>query len=155
MAAKKKAVASIKIQVGAQTASASSVGTALGPHGVNIQQFCQDFNSQSSQHEKGLTLPVEITIYADRTLSFIIKSPPASVLIKKALGLPKGSQNPSKEWVGEISVEQMVEIAKVKANDMNALSIKQAVKSIAGTARSMGIRTDMNAINAMSEENEG
>jgi large subunit ribosomal protein L11 len=129
----------IKLQVPAGKANpAPPVGTALGPHGVNIQDFCAQFNSETK--DKGDTIiPVEITVYEDRSFTFITKSPPAAVLIKKAIKLKKGSGEPHKEKVGIISRAQLEEIAKTKMEDLNANDIDAAVKIIAGTARSMGV----------------
>ena len=138
--AKKKVVAVVKLQVPAQKATpAPPVGPALGPHGVSSPQFVQQFNERSKIHEAGLIIPCLITIYADKTFTFEMKSPPASVLIKKAIGLEKGSANALKEKVGKISRAKCEEIGKIKMKDLNANDAKAAGSIIAGTARSMGI----------------
>ena len=145
MSAKKKISAYIKLQLPAGKANPSPpVGPALGQHGVNIMQFCKDFNARSAPLGETI-LPVVITVYADRSYSFIMKSPPASVLIKKACGLPTskkpgaGSKEPNKTKVGSLTMAQIKEIAKEKIKDMNATDIDAAARSIAGTARSMGV----------------
>ena len=138
--AKKKIAAIIKLQVPAGRATpAPPVGPALGPHGVNAPQFVQQFNDRTKDAEPGLTIPVVITVFADRTFAFITKTPPASVLIKKACGLEKGSPEPNKEKVSSITRKQLVEIAKTKMQDLNANDIDAAVSIVAGTARSMGV----------------
>lgn len=138
--AKKKIAAIIKLQVPAGRATpAPPVGPALGPHGVNAPQFVQQFNDRTKDVEPGLTIPVVITVYADRTFSFITKTPPAAVLIRKACGLEKGSPEPNKTKVATIKRKQLEEIAKTKMQDLNANDIDAAVKIIAGTARSMGV----------------
>lgn len=130
----------VKLQVPAGKANpAPPVGTALGPHGVNIMDFCSQFNAKTK--EMGDTIvPAEITIYTDRSFTFILKSPPAAVLIKKALKLEKGSAIPHKNKVGTITKAQLEEIAKIKMKDLNANDLDAAVKIIAGTARSMGVK---------------
>lgn len=135
----KEVLTVVKLQVPAGKANpAPPVGTALGPHGLNIQDFCTQFNNQTK--EMGDTIvPVEITIFEDRSFTFITKSPPAAVLIKKAISLKKGSGVPHKEKVGTISRAQLEEIAKTKMEDLNANDMDAAVKIIAGTARSMGV----------------
>lgn len=132
----------VKLQVPAGKANpAPPVGTALGPHGVNIQAFCTQFNNET--RELGDTIiPVEITIFEDRSFTFIKKSPPAAVLIKKAINLQKGSPAPHKEKVGTITRAQLEEIAKIKMEDLNANDLDAAVKIIAGTARSMGVKVE-------------
>jgi large subunit ribosomal protein L11 len=138
--AKKKEVAQIKLQVPAGKATpAPPVGPALGPHGVSAPQFVQQFNDATKNYEPGITIPVVITVYADRSFSFITKTPPAAVLIKKAINLAKGSAEPNKTKVGKINRAQLEEIAKTKMADLNANDIDAAVKIIAGTARSMGV----------------
>lgn len=138
--AKKKVTAQIKLQVPAGRATpAPPVGPALGPHGVSAPQFVQQFNDITKNIEPGLTIPVVITVYADRSFSFITKTPPAAVLIKKALGLEKGSSEPNKIKVGTIKRDQLKEIAQTKMSDLNANDIDAAIKIIAGTARSMGV----------------
>jgi len=135
----KKIVGMIKLQIPAGAANPSPpVGPALGQHGVNIMEFCKAFNART-QKESGLIIPVVITVYADKSISFITKSPPAAVLIKKAIGLDKGSGVPHKDKVGKISQAQLNEIAKIKMEDLNAHTIEAASRIIAGTARSMGV----------------
>jgi large subunit ribosomal protein L11 len=145
MSAKKKITGYIKLQLPAGKANPSPpVGPALGQHGVNIMQFCKDFNAKSAPLGDTI-LPVVITVYADRSFSFVMKSPPASVLIKKACGLPSskkpgsGSKEPNKTKVGKLTWDQVRAFAKEKIKDMNASSIESAARSIAGTARSMGV----------------
>ncbi|HFC30128.1 MAG TPA: 50S ribosomal protein L11 [Oceanospirillales bacterium] len=139
----KKVEAYIKLQVAAGMANPSPpVGPALGQHGVNIMEFCKAFNAKTDQMEKGLPTPVVITVYNDRSFSFIIKTPPAAVLIKKAVGIKSGSGRPNTEKVGTITREQMEEIAKTKEPDLTAGSMDAAVRTIAGTARSMGVNTE-------------
>ena len=135
----KQVVTQIKVQVtGGQATPAPPVGTALGPHGVNIGQFVQQFNDQTREM-MGTTVPVVITVYNDRSFEFILKSPPAAVLLKKAAGIAKGSGNPLKNKVGTVTTAQLEEIAKMKYADLNSSSVEQAIKVIAGTARSMGL----------------
>ena len=135
----KKVIGFIKLHVpGGQANPAPPVGPALGQHGVNIMEFCKQFNAKTSD-KQGLTIPVEITVYADRSFTFITKTPPAPVLIKKAIGLQKGSGVPNRDKVGTITRAQLAEIAELKMQDLNANSIDAAVEMIAGTARSMGI----------------
>ncbi len=138
----KEVLAFIKLQIPAGKANpAPPVGTALGPHGINIQDFCSQFNNQTK--EMGDTVvPVEITVYEDRSFSFVMKSPPAAVLIKKAINLKKGSGEPHKTKVGTITRAQLEEIAKVKMEDLNANDVDAAVKIIGGTARSMGVKVE-------------
>ena len=139
----KKVEAYIKLQVPAGKANPSPpVGPALGQHGVNIMEFCKAFNAKTQSTEAGLPTPVVITVYNDRSFSFIIKTPPAAVLIKKALGLKSGSGRPNTEKVGTITRAQMEEIAKTKEPDLTAGSMDAAVRTIAGTARSMGVNTE-------------
>jgi large subunit ribosomal protein L11 len=141
--AKKKVAAVIKLQVPAQKATpAPPVGPALGPHGVSAPQFVQQFNDRTKNVEAGLTIPVVITVYADRSFDFITKTPPAAVLIKKAIGLDKGSPEPHKEKVGKISRDKLKEIAEMKMPDLNANDIDAAINIIAGTARSMGVERE-------------
>ncbi len=138
--AKKKVTALIKLQVPAGRATpAPPVGPALGPHGVSAPQFVQQFNERTKSIEAGLTIPVVITVLEDRTFSFITKTPPAAVLIKKACSLEKGSSEPNKEKVAKITRKQLEEIANMKMQDLNANDIDAAVSIIAGTARSMGV----------------
>lgn len=135
----KKVMAEVKLQIPAGQATPSPpVGPALGQRGVNIMEFCKAFNAKT-QAQQGLIIPVVITVYADRSFSFLTKTPPASVLIKKAMGIEKGSQEPAKEVIGSISRAQIEEIAKTKMPDLNANDIEGARKIIEGTARSMGV----------------
>jgi len=135
----KKVQAVVKLQIPAGKATpAPPVGTALGPHGVNIMGFCKDFNAKTAKDE-GLIIPVLVTIYADRTFSFILKTPPASVLLKRAANIAKGSAEPNKTKVGTVTMKQVEEIAKTKMPDLNADTMASAVKTVAGTARSMGL----------------
>ena len=141
--AKKKVIAMVKLQVPAQKATpAPPVGPALGPHGVSSPMFVQQFNERSKSYEAGMIVPCVITIYSDKSFSFEMKSPPASVLIKKAIGLDKGSANALKVKVGKIKRSQCAEIAKTKMKDLNANDIEAATRIIAGTARSMGIEVE-------------
>ena len=136
---KKKIAAVVKVQLNAGAATpAPPVGTALGPHGVNIMDFCKQYNA-ATESQRGNVIPVEITIYEDRSFSFITKTPPAPELIKKAAGVPKGSATPHTAKVGSITAAQVREIAQTKMPDLNATSMEAAEKIIAGTARSMGI----------------
>jgi len=135
----KKEIAQIKLQVPAGQANPTPpVGPALGQHGVNIMEFCKAFNSQT-QEKQGLIIPVVITVYADRTFSFITKTPPASILLLKAAGKEKGSGVPNRDKVGTVSLDQVREIAELKMPDLNAASMESAMSMIAGTARSMGL----------------
>ena len=135
----KKEVAKIKLQIPAGAANPSPpVGPALGQHGLNIMGFCKEFNART-QDQKGMIIPVVITVYADRSFTFITKTPPASVLIMKAAKIEKGSGEPNRKKVGSLSMAQIEEIAKLKLPDLNAVDLEAAVKSIMGTARSMGI----------------
>lgn len=139
MAPKKKVIGKIKLQIEAAKANPSPpVGPALGQHGVNIMDFCKQFNAKT-ESQAGYIIPVVIDVYDDRSFSFVTKSPPAAVLIKKALNLPKGSAVSNKDKVGQITQAQMEEIAKTKMNDLNATSLESAVKMIKGSARSMGV----------------
>lgn len=136
----KKVEAYIKLQVAAGMANPSPpVGPALGQHGVNIMEFCKAFNAQTEKVEKGLPIPVVITVYNDRSFTFITKTPPAAVLILKALGLKSGSATPNTKKVGKITRAQLEEIAKTKEPDLTAADMDAAVRTIAGTARSMGV----------------
>jgi len=135
----KKIIGNVKLQVkGGQANPSPPIGPALGQHGVNIAEFCKAFNART-QNQVGTVIPVIITIYADRTFSFITKTPPASVLLKQAAKVAKGSGEPNKNKVGEVSKKQVEEIAKTKFEDLNAYNLESAVKIIQGTARSMGI----------------
>jgi large subunit ribosomal protein L11 len=148
MSTKKKVSGYIKLQLPAGKANpAPPVGPALGQHGVNIMQFCKDFNARS-QKLGDTIVPVVITVYADRTYSFVMKSPPASILVKKACGLPtsgkpgSGSKEPNKKKVGKLTWDQVREIAQLKIKDMNTTDVEQAARTIAGTARSMGVEVE-------------
>lgn len=136
----KKVQSYIKLQVAAGKANPSPpVGPALGQHGVNIMEFCKAFNAATAEVEVGLPIPVVITVYSDRSFTFVTKTPPASVLLKKVLGLKSGSAVPNKNKVGKITREQLEEIATTKQPDLTAADMDSAVRTIAGTARSMGI----------------
>jgi len=138
--AKKRVAAVVKIQIPAGGATpAPPVGTALGPHGVAIMDFCKAYNA-ATEAQKGTIVPVEITIFEDRSFSFVTKTPPTAVLIRDTLGLEKGSQNPGKEQAGTITEAQIEEIAKTKLPDLNANDLEAAKLQVAGTARSMGIK---------------
>ena len=135
----KKVIANIKLQVSAGQANPSPpIGPALGQHGVNIMEFCKSFNAKT-QGQEGMIIPVVLTVFADRSFTYITKTPPASVLLKKAAKIAKGSGEPNREKVGEVSKKQVEEIAKLKMVDLNTTSLESAVKIIEGTARSMGI----------------
>ena len=139
----KKIVGFVKLQVPAGKANPSPpIGPALGQRGLNIMEFCKAFNAQTQGVEPGLPLPVVITAFADKSFTFVIKTPPATVLIKKAIKLDKASANPLKIKVGKITREQLEEIAKTKMKDMNAASLDAAVRTIAGSARSMGVAVE-------------
>ena len=141
--AKKKVVAYVKLQCPAGKATpAPPVGPALGPHGVSAPQFVQQFNDRTKSMEPGLTIPVVVTVYADKTFTFILKTPPAAVLIKKAIGLEKGSPESHKTKVGKIKRSQVEEIAKLKMADLSANDVNGAMRIIAGTARSMGVEVE-------------
>ena len=136
----KKVQGYVKLQVPAGSANPSPpIGPALGQQGVNIMEFCKQFNAQTQKLEKGLPIPVVITVYSDRSFTFIMKTPPASVLIRKALGIEKGSGTPNTAKVGKISRKQLEEIAKTKTPDLTAADLDAAVRTMAGTARSMGV----------------
>lgn len=135
----KKVIANIKLQIPAGKANPSPpVGPALSPHGANIMEFCKAFNART-QAEGDTIIPVVITVYADRSFSFITKTPPAAVLLRKAAGIPKGSGEPNTVKVGKISMDQVKEIAELKMKDLNTRDVKQAMNTIMGTARSMGL----------------
>ena len=135
----RKVLTTIKLQaVGGQASPAPPVGPALGQHGINIMEFCKAFNAQTQQ-DQGTTIPVVITVYEDRSFTFVTKTPPAAVLIKQAINLAKGSGEPHKEKVGKISQSQLRAIAEKKMDDLNANDVDAAIKIIAGTARSMGV----------------
>ena len=138
----KKILAMVKLQIPAGQANpAPPVGTALGHHGVNIMEFCKTFNAQTAR-EAGMITPVVITIYADRSFSFITKTPPAAVLLRKAAGLEKGSAEPNKTKVGKVTRAQVREIARLKMPDLNAANLESAASMVAGTARSMGLEVE-------------
>jgi len=141
--AKKKIAALVKLQVPAGKATpAPPVGPALGPHGVSAPQFVQQFNEKTKNLEPGLTVPVVITIYGDKSFTFIVKTPPAAVLIKKACGIEKGSPEPRKTKVAKLSAAKLREIAELKLPDLNANDVQAAMHIIAGTARSMGVEVE-------------
>jgi large subunit ribosomal protein L11 len=136
----KKVQASVKLQLPAGKATpAPPVGTALGPHGVNIMDFCKQYNAKTAKEADGMIFPVIVTIYSDRTFTFILKTPPASVLLKKAAGIVKGSPEPNRNKVAKVTRKQVEEIAKVKLPDLNTMSLEAAMRSVMGTARNMGI----------------
>lgn len=138
----KQLVTEIKVQIpGGQATPAPPVGTALGPHGVNIGQFVQQFNERTKDMA-GTTIPVVISVFNDRSFDFVLKSPPAAVLLKQAAQIAKGSGNPKRNKVGKVTMAQLKEIAKTKYEDLNAPNIDQAAKIIAGTARSMGLEVE-------------
>ncbi len=138
----KKVIGQIKLQIPAGKANPSPpVGPALGQHGVNIMEFCKAFNAKT-QAQEGMVTPVVITVYADRSFSFITKTPPAAVLLLKAAKIEKGSKEPNKEKVGKVTKQQVADIAKLKLPDLNAASLESAIKTISGTARSMGITVE-------------
>jgi len=136
----KKVQGYIKLQVPAASANPSPpIGPALGQQGVNIMEFCKQFNAQTQKVEKGLPIPVIITVYSDRSFTFVMKTPPAAVLIRKAIGIEKGSGTPNTAKVGKISRKQLEDIAKLKTPDLTAADLEAAVRTISGTARSMGV----------------
>jgi large subunit ribosomal protein L11 len=138
----KKIVANVKLQVAAGKATpAPPVGSALGPHGLNIMDFCKAFNAKTAKQE-GLIIPVVVTVYSDRTYSFITKTPPAAILLKKAANIAKGSGEPNKNKVGKVSMKDVREIAQLKMPDLNASDIDSAVRIVLGTARSMGVEVE-------------
>ena len=138
----KKIIGQIKLQIAAGKATpAPPVGTALGPHGVNIMDFCKAFNAKTAAQE-GLIIPAVVTVYADRSYSFITKTPPAAVLLKRAANIAKGSGEPNRNKVGTVTRQQVEEIAKTKMPDLNANSLDMAVNIVAGTARSMGLEVE-------------
>jgi large subunit ribosomal protein L11 len=135
----KKVQAQVKLQIAAGKATpAPPVGTALGPHGVNIMDFCKNFNAKTAKDD-GLIIPVVVTIYSDRSYTFITKTPPAAVLLKRSANIAKGSGEPNKTKVGTVTAKQVEDIAKLKMPDLNCDTIESAVKSVCGTARSMGL----------------
>ena len=138
----KKEIGFIKLQIPAGQANpAPPVGPALGQHGVNIMEFCKAFND-ATKDQTGMIIPVVITVYADRSFTFITKTPPAAVLLKKKAGIPKGSGEPNREKVGKVSNDDLKEIAEMKMKDLNANSIEMAIEMIRGTARSMGLKVE-------------
>ncbi|PIQ96320.1 MAG: 50S ribosomal protein L11 [Nitrospinae bacterium CG11_big_fil_rev_8_21_14_0_20_56_8] len=142
MATKKEVTGQIKLQIPAGQATPSPpVGPALGQHGVNIMEFCKTFNART-QGQEGTIIPVIISVFKDRSFDFITKSPPASVLLKQAAGIAKGSSHPSKDFVGTVTRAQVEEIAKVKKDDLNAYDLDNAVKIIMGSAKSMGLKVE-------------
>jgi large subunit ribosomal protein L11 len=137
--AKKRLAAIVKIQIQAgQATPAPPVGTALGPHGINIMDFCKAYNAQT-ENQRGLVIPAEISIYEDRTFSFVTKTPPTPFLLRQAAGVEKGAQNPRTEKVGTVTRDQVRQIAETKMPDINAIDLEGAMAQVAGTARSMGI----------------
>ncbi len=135
----KKVIGQVKLQIPAGQATPSPpVGPALGQRGINIMEFCKAFNAQT-QHQQGLIIPVVITVYSDRSFTFVTKSPPASVLLKRAAGVEKGSSEPNKRKVGKVTRAQVREIAEMKMQDLTASSLEAAIRTVEGTARSMGI----------------
>ena len=135
----KKIQAVVKLQIPAGKATpAPPVGTVLGPHGLNIMDFCKNFNAKTASQE-GLIIPVLVTVYADRSYSFVTKTPPAAVLLKRAANIAKGSAEPNKSKVGTVTAKQVEEIAKTKMPDLNAESLEAAIRTVEGTARSMGL----------------
>jgi large subunit ribosomal protein L11 len=138
----KKIVANVKLQIPAGKATpAPPVGSALGPHGLNIMDFCKSFNAKTAKQE-GLIIPVVVTVFADRTYSFVTKTPPAAILLKKAANIAKGSAEPNKSKVGKVTMKQVREIAQTKMPDLNAGSLDAAVNIVLGTARSMGLEVE-------------
>ena len=138
----KKVIAIVKLQIPAGKATpAPPVGTALGPHGVNIMQFTKEFNAKTAD-QAGMIIPVVLTVYQDRSFAFITKTPPASILIKKAAGIEKASGEPDEKKVGKINKAQVREIAEIKMPDLNASSVESAMRMVAGTARSMGVTVE-------------
>ena len=136
----KKVQTTIKLQLPAGKATpAPPVGTALGPHGLNIMDFCKQFNAKTAKEPDGMIFPVLVTVYTDRTFTFILKTPPASILLLRAAGIVKGSAEPNRNKVGKVTKKQVEEIAKTKLPDLNAASLEAAVRIIEGTARSMGL----------------
>ena len=139
----KKVQGYVKLQVPAGSANPSPpIGPALGQQGVNIMEFCKQFNAQTQKVEKGLPIPVVITVYTDRSFTFIMKTPPAAVLIRKAIGIEKGSGTPNTAKVGKITRKQIEEVAKTKQPDLTAADLEAAVRTIAGSARSMGVEVE-------------
>lgn len=140
MAKKVKAVVKIQIQ-GGKANPAPPVGTALGPHGINLMQFCKEYNAKTS-NQVGQVVPVEVTVYQDGSFTFVLKTPPAADLLKKAAGIKSGSSIPNRDKVGTVTQDQLREIAEIKMKDLNALDVEAAMKVVAGTARSMGLKVE-------------
>ena len=141
----KKLQAMVKLQLPAGKATpAQPVGTALGPQGVNIMEFCKQFNGKTSKEPEGMIIPVLVTIYTDRTFTFILKTPPASELLKRAAGIVKGSGEPNRTKVGKVTRKQVEEIARTKMPDLNTTKIESAIRTVMGTARNMGIEVSEN-----------
>jgi large subunit ribosomal protein L11 len=139
----KKVLAQVKLQLAAAKATpAPPVGTALGPHGVNIMEFCKQFNAKTAKEPEGMIIPVLVTIFADRSFTFILKTPPAAELLKRAAGIMKGSAEPNRMKVGKVTQKQVEEIARVKMPDLNTTSLEAAVRTVMGTARNMGIEVE-------------
>ena len=139
----KKIQATIKLQLPAAKATpAPPVGTALGPQGVNIMDFCKQFNAKTNKEPEGMIIPVLVTIYADRTFTFILKTPPASELLKRAAGIVKGSAEPNRTKVAKVTMKQVEEIAKIKLPDLNTTNLQSAMRTVMGTARNMGIEVE-------------
>jgi len=143
MAKKLQAVVKLQLPAGKAT-PAQPVGTALGPQGVNIMEFCKQFNGKTSKEPEGMVIPVLVTIYTDRTFTFILKTPPASELLKRAAGIVKGSVEPNRTKVGKVTRKQVEEIAKTKMPDLNTTKIESAIRTVMGTARNMGIEVSEN-----------
>jgi len=139
----KKVLTSVKLQLAAGKATpAPPVGTALGPHGVNIMDFCKQFNAKTAKEPEGMIIPALVTIYSDRTFTFITKTPPASELLKRAAGIVKGSAEPNRTKVGKVSKKQVEEIANAKLQDLNTTSVESAMRTVMGTAKNMGIEVE-------------
>ncbi len=139
----KKIQAQVKLQLAAAKATpAPPVGTALGPHGVNIMDFCKQFNAKTAKEPDGMIIPVLVTIYADRSFTFVTKTPPASELLKRAAGIVKGSPEPNRTKVGKVTRKQVEEIARTKLVDLNTTSLEAAIRTVMGTARNMGIEVE-------------
>ena len=137
---KKKIAAVVKVQLNAGAATpAPPVGTALGPHGLNIMDFCKQFNAKTAKEPDGMIFPVLVTVYTDRTFTFILKTPPASVLLLRAAGIAKGSAEPNRNKVGKVTKKQVEEIAKIKLVDLNTTSLDSAIRTVSGTAKNMGL----------------
>lgn len=139
----KKVESTVKLQLPAAKATpAKPVGTALGPHGINLMEFCKQFNAKTAKEPDGMVIPVLVTIYSDRSFTFILKTPPAAELLKRAAGIVKGSPEPNRNKVAKVTRKQVEEIAKVKMPDLNTLNMDSAVRTVMGTARNMGIEVE-------------